>query len=162
MFGKKESEKPVETYSAPSRVPSTQIRTLISEGCKFEGNLFSPGTTKIDGIVMGNLTGESGLIIGEKGSIEGDIMSIDVTIYGIVKGNVKADKLEVKKGGKIYGDVKINQLVMEPGGIFTGHCNMNEEKPPVKSEAFNIPKEVKPEMKKEGKIDENVQIKKFG
>jgi len=162
MFGKKESEKPAETYTASARVQSAQIRTLISEGCKFEGNLFSPGTTKIDGIVKGNLSGESGLIIGEKGSIEGDIISIEVTIYGIVKGNVKADKLEVKKGGKVYGDVKINQLVMEPGGILSGHCNMNEEKPQVKNEAFNIPKEIKPEIKKEGKIDENVQIKKFG
>ena len=162
MFGKKESEKPVETYTAPARVQNSQIRTLISEGCKFEGNLFSPGTTKIDGIVRGNLNGESGLIIGEKGSIEGDITAIEVTIYGLVKGNVKADKLEVKKGGKIYGDVKINQLVMEPGGLFTGHCNMNDPKSAEKNDAFNIPKEVKPEMKKEGKIDENVQIKKFG
>lgn len=162
MFGKKESEKPADTYTPPARTQSqSQIRTLISEGCKFEGNLFSPGTTRIDGIVRGNLSGESGLIIGEKGSIEGDIMSIEVTIYGLVKGNVKADKLEVKRGGKIYGDVKINQLVMEPGGIFTGHCNMNEPKQD-KPDTFALPKqEPKKELPKDGKIDDNVQIKKF-
>ncbi|MCX6156512.1 MAG: polymer-forming cytoskeletal protein [Ignavibacteriae bacterium] len=145
MFGKKEQEKPMEV-SAPSRTAgnSSQIRTLISEGCKFEGNLFSPGSTRIDGIVKGNLAGESGLIIGDKGTIEGDIHSIEVTIYGYVKGNVKADKLEVKKGGKIYGDISINQLAMEPGAVFIGHCKMNEPTAS-KNEAFDLPKEQKKE-----------------
>lgn len=149
MFGKKEQEKPMEV-SSPSRsnANSNQIRTLISEGCKFEGNLFSPGSTRIDGIVKGNLAGESGLIIGDKGTIEGDIHSIEVTIYGLVKGNVKADKLEVKKGGKIYGDISINQLAMEPGAVFIGHCKMNEPTAS-KNDAFDLPKEVKKELPKE-------------
>ncbi len=149
MFGKKEQEKPMEV-SSPSRstASSNQIRTLISEGCKFDGNLFSPGSTRIDGTVKGNLAGESGLIIGDKGTIEGDIHSIEVTIYGLVKGNVKADKLEVKKGGKIYGDISINQLAMEPGAVFIGHCKMNEPAA-VKNEAFDLPKDVKKEIPKE-------------
>lgn len=145
MFGKKEQERPMET-SSPTRTAgsSAQIRTLISEGCKFDGNLFSPGSTRIDGTVKGNLAGESGLIIGDKGTIEGDIHSIEVTIYGLVKGNVKADKLEVKKGGKIYGDISINQLAMEPGAVFIGHCKMNEPTS-AKNEAFDLPKEPKKE-----------------
>lgn len=151
MFGKKEQEKPVESFT-PTKSANTQIRTLISEGCKFEGNLFSPASTRIDGIVKGNLSGESGLIIGEKGSIEGDIHSIDITIYGLVKGNIKADKLEVKKGGKVYGDIKINQLAMEPGAVFIGHCNMNEPTAAAKNDAFNLPKEEKkPEVKEQAK-----------
>jgi cytoskeletal protein CcmA (bactofilin family) len=147
MFGKKENEKPMEVSSPSRTVSNNQIRTLISEGCKFEGNLFSPGSTRIDGTVKGNLAGESGLIIGDKGTIEGDIHSIEVTIYGYVKGNVKADKLEVKKGGKIYGDISINQLAMEPGAVFIGHCKMNEPTS-AKNEAFDLPKEHKQEEKK--------------
>ena len=148
MFGKKEQESPIEV-SIPSRsAGNNQIRTLISEGCKFEGNLFSPGSTRIDGIVKGNLAGESGLIIGDKGTIEGDIHSIEVTIYGFVKGNVKADKLEVKKGGKIYGDISINQLAMEPGAVFIGHCKMNEPTS-AKNDAFDLPKEEKKTENKE-------------
>ncbi|MDD5360993.1 MAG: polymer-forming cytoskeletal protein [Ignavibacteria bacterium] len=142
MFGKKDSDnKIIETNSTSSRtVPSAQIRTLISEGCKFDGNLFSPAYTRIDGIVRGNLTGESGLIIGDKGSIEGDITSIEVSIYGLVKGNVKAHKLEVKKGGKIYGDIIVDHLVMEHGAVFMGHCKMNESGGTNNnSEAFDLP-----------------------
>ena len=145
MFGKKETEnKAVENNSSAYRSAPSQIRTLISEGCKFEGNLFSPAYTRIDGIVRGNLTGESGLIIGDKGSIEGDITSIEVSIYGYVKGNVNAHKLEVKKGGKIYGDIVVDHLAMEHGAVFIGHCKMNEAAAVNNTEeAFDLPEDKK-------------------
>ena len=93
MFGQKNKED--TSYSAPiiPKSDSGQIKTLISEGCKFEGNLFSPSNVRIDGIVTGNLTGENVLIIGEKGIIKGDIISVEATIYGHVTGNIKAHKL---------------------------------------------------------------------
>jgi cytoskeletal protein CcmA (bactofilin family) len=147
MFGKKETERQdtFETSNTNLRNSNqTQIRTLISEGCKFEGNLYSPAYTRIDGIVRGNLTGESGLIIGDKGTIDGDITSIEVTIYGSVKGNVKAHKLEVKKGGKIYGDIIVDHLLMEHGAVFIGHCKMNEGNSG-STEVFDLPDEEKPE-----------------
>ncbi len=145
MFGKKENEsKTAESNNQQFRSAPAQIRTLISEGCKFEGNLFSPAYTRIDGIVRGNLSGESGLIIGDKGSIEGDITSIEVSVYGLVKGNIKAHKLEVKKGGKIYGDIVVDHLVMEHGAVFLGHCKMNEASAVNSTEeAFDLPEENK-------------------
>jgi len=138
MFGKKEQEKENESASFTTKPTQNQIRTLISEGCKFEGNLFSPAYTRIDGIVRGNLTGESGLIIGDKGIIEGDVTSIEVVIYGDVKGNIKAHKLEIKKGGKVHGDVVIDHLVMDYGAKFVGHCKMNDSGD-ASSEAYELP-----------------------
>jgi len=51
---------------------STQeIRTLISVGCIFEGNITVPeGLTRIDGEIIGNVSGKGGLIVGEKGFIK--------------------------------------------------------------------------------------------
>ncbi len=114
------------------------IRTLISEGCKFEGNLFSPAYTKIDGIVKGNLTGESGLIIGTKGHIEGDVKSIEVVVYGNVNGNIKANKLEIKRGGKLIGNISTDSLSIEEGALFIGKCEMVEIKNN-KKEVFELP-----------------------
>ena len=155
MFGKKETEKTSESTSFTTKTTQNQIRTLISEGCKFEGNLFSPAYTRIDGIVRGNLTGESGLIIGDKGIIEGDVMSIEVVVYGDVKGNIKAHKLEIKKGGKICGDVVIDHLIMEYGAKFGGHCKMNESGDAI-ADAYKLPDNKKdfklPEKKAEYKL----------
>lgn len=141
MFGKKDTEKENnDVQNFTNRQSQNQIRTLISEGCKFEGNLFSPAYTKIDGLVKGNLTGESGLIIGEKGKIEGDVTSIEVVIYGEVKGNVKSHKLEIKKGGKLNGDANIEHMIMEYGSRFSGKCNMRDSES-ASSEAFDLPED---------------------
>ena len=62
---------------------SEQIRTLISEGCKFEGNLFSPSSTRIDGIITGDLTGEKSIIIGDKGYVSVPLRRELYQEYGI-------------------------------------------------------------------------------
>ncbi|MBK8552439.1 MAG: polymer-forming cytoskeletal protein [Ignavibacteria bacterium] len=131
MFGNKSKET---TYSDEVRTPpksfnspQEKVLTLISEGCKFEGNLSSPSTTKIDGHVVGNLRGESGIIIGEKGVVEGNVNAVDVIIYGNVKGNVKAHKLELKRSGSLEGDIVIEELATETGSKFNGTVKMGDK-----------------------------------
>jgi cytoskeletal protein CcmA (bactofilin family) len=142
MFGQKNKETS-SSIGMNSKSEQTQIKTLISEGCRFEGNLFSPSNTRIDGYVTGNLSGENGLIIGEKGSIVGDISAIEAVIYGMVRGNIKAHKLEIKGTGKILGDVIVDHIVMEYGSHFNGNLKMNEPREESKKDAFDLPEEKK-------------------
>lgn len=144
MFGQKSKETSSSSISSPSRsTESSQIKTLISEGCRFEGNLFSPSNTRIDGYVTGNLSGENGLIIGEKGSIVGDISAIEAVIYGTVRGNIKAHKLEIKGTGKVLGDVVVDHIMMEYGSHFNGNLKMNEPKEDINNATFDLPEEKK-------------------
>lgn len=129
MFGNKSKEsvhtEEVKTsFRANFQGQQDKILTLISNGCKFEGNLSSPSTTKIDGHVVGNLRGESGIIIGEKGIVEGNVNAVDVTINGTVKGNVKAHKLALGKVGSLDGDIVVEELITEAGFKFNGLCKM--------------------------------------
>jgi cytoskeletal protein CcmA (bactofilin family) len=126
MFGQKtkDSIPPPASVTKPEK---SQVRTLLSAGCRFEGTLYSPEYTKIDGFVNGNLSGESGLIIGEKGIINGNISSVEVTICGNVTGDIKTHKLEIKKGGRLTGDAYVDYIIVEYGGYFHGSCKMNEK-----------------------------------
>ncbi|MGH2574427.1 MAG: bactofilin family protein [Ignavibacteria bacterium] len=127
MFG----NKPKETYtSAPVSSSSSkqEITTLLSEGCRFEGNMFAPSNTRIDGDVKGNINGQSVLVIGEKGKIEGDVIAVDVLIYGQVTGTVKSHKLELRKGCRLTGDAYVEVLTVEPGVIFNGKSVMEPKK----------------------------------
>lgn len=136
MFGNKSKDTSAResSYQEEVRQPvrnttpaQDKILTLISEGCKFEGNLSSPSTTKIDGHVVGNLRGESGIIIGEKGIVEGNVNAVDVTIYGTVKGNIKAHKLELRRSGSLDGDITVEELVTESGSRFNGNSKMGDK-----------------------------------
>ena len=135
MFGNKPKEPLYRepSYNEESRTPARtspqqdKVLTLISDGCKFEGNLSSPSTTKIDGHVVGNLRGESGIIIGEKGIVEGNVNAVDVVILGTVKGNVKAHKLEIKRSGSLNGDISVEEFVTEAGSKFNGTSKMGDK-----------------------------------
>src|SRR5207344_3359734 len=72
MFGGKEKSNSTESTPVSNRPASTsssskEIRTLIGEGCKVEGNFFIPNATRIDGIIKGDLTGDSAVVIGNNG-----------------------------------------------------------------------------------------------
>jgi cytoskeletal protein CcmA (bactofilin family) len=128
MFNKekpREFETPITTNT--SRLSSSKdVQTLIGEGCKVEGNFFVPNFTRIDGIVKGDVTGESGIIIGNKGHINGNVYSPEVIVYGNVTGNIDTQRLELKKGSALNGDVNVNQLITEPGSLFNGKCQMKD------------------------------------
>ncbi len=118
MFGgKKEAHR---------KTGSSEINTLIGEGCTFEGNLNLPGATRIDGCVKGNVRSDSTLIVGDSGSIEGDIRCVNILIYGEVKGNIEAQRVELRQGAKLTGDIKTSVLIIEEGAVYNGHCSMGE------------------------------------
>ncbi|MGB9696892.1 MAG: bactofilin family protein [Ignavibacteria bacterium] len=144
MFGSKQ-QKTSDATTFISKSEDSQIKTLISEGCRFDGNLFSPTNTKIEGLVNGNLNGERGLIIGKKGSVNGDVSSIEVVVYGTIKGNIRAHSIEIKSTGIVQGDIETDSLVIEQGGKLNGGVKMRETQPesiqPADSEAFTLPEE---------------------
>ncbi len=108
----------------PVRKNNEEIRTLIGEGCVFEGNLTVSASARIDGTVKGNVRGQGTLVIGESGDIEGDIESLELIIFGKVKGNVKTPRLYIKQGAMLDGDIFVDSLVIEEGAVYNGKCQM--------------------------------------
>ncbi len=115
----------------PVRKNSEDIRTLIGEGCVFEGNLTVSSSARIDGIVKGNVKGQGTLVIGESGNIEGDIESTELIIYGKVKGNVRTPRLHIKQGAVLDGDIYVDALIIEEGAVYNGRCQMGLKEEPV-------------------------------
>ena len=125
MFGKEKSREFTDTPII-SKSTSKDIKTLIGEGCKVEGNFFIPTYTRVDGAIKGDLTGDSGIVIGIHGSVEGNIVATEVVNYGHIQGNVETQKLDLKKGSLLLGDITVNQLNAEMGSSFNGKCTMTE------------------------------------
>ncbi|SHK44761.1 bactofilin family protein [Thermocrinis minervae] len=116
MFGKKAQE-----------ISKEEILNLIAPGTVIEGNLNveSEGINRIDGRLVGNVKGKGSLIIGEKGSVKGDVQVAHVIVYGTVEGNIVAKTLEIKATGKVTGNLQVEELTIERGALFNGECRMN-------------------------------------
>lgn len=101
------------------------ICTLISEGCIFEGNLTAPANVRVDGQIIGDVTIDEGLILGEKGVIRGSVITKELIVYGTIQGHVNTHSLEIRGTGRITGDIKTQVLQVEPGGSHNGRLSMS-------------------------------------
>jgi cytoskeletal protein CcmA (bactofilin family) len=117
------------------------ISTLISEGCVFDGNMKAPAYVRIDGQINGDVTIDEGLILGEKGSVKGNIVTKEIIVYGTVTGNIDTQSLEIRSSGRITGDIKTQVLQVESGGSHNGKLSMSAEHTKTSSH-----KQFKPEL----------------
>jgi cytoskeletal protein CcmA (bactofilin family) len=104
-----------------------EISTIIGEGYTFTGELNGSSVVRIEGKIIGNVNVEGGVVLGEKGIIEGDIITKSAVIYGTVNGNIKSSQLEIKKTGYVNGDIITDTLEIELGARYNGKLNMQRE-----------------------------------
>jgi cytoskeletal protein CcmA (bactofilin family) len=102
------------------------ISTLISEGCVIDGNLKAPAFARIDGQITGDVTIDEGLIVGEKASIRGNVITKELVVYGTIVGNVQATSLEIRATGHITGDIRTQTLGVEQGAVYDGNLSMSQ------------------------------------
>jgi cytoskeletal protein CcmA (bactofilin family) len=102
------------------------ISTLISEGCILDGNLKAPAFARIDGHITGDIIVDEGLILGEKGSIQGNVITKEMVVYGTINGNLQTNSLEIKASGKVTGEIRTQTLMVENGAVYNGSLSMTQ------------------------------------
>jgi cytoskeletal protein CcmA (bactofilin family) len=102
------------------------ISTLVSEGCIIDGNFKAPAFARIDGQITGDVMIDEGLILGEKGSIQGNVVTKEMIVYGTVNGNLQVTSLHIKASGKIMGEIRTQTLEVENGAVYDGTLSMTQ------------------------------------
>ncbi len=112
--------------SAKNKKPAIgKVETLISQDTLVEGHIEAVGTLRIDGTVKGGIKKAEGVIIGETGTIEGNINAEVVSLSGRVIGNITSQSsLELMKGSTLKGDIVTEKLTIAEGAHFDGSCEM--------------------------------------
>jgi cytoskeletal protein CcmA (bactofilin family) len=106
-----------------------RIETIIGPETRFEGEIQSNGTLRIDGVVYGGITYAEEVIVGETGEVKGDVNAKNVIVLGTVTGNINAsDSIEMLPECRVNGDIKTTHLSIDEGVIFEGGCIMTRGK----------------------------------
>src|SRR5438045_785881 len=121
MFTKNKTQQPFE-------INQQEISAIIGEGYVFTGELCGSSVIRIEGKIIGNVNVEGGVILGEKGVIEGDVYTKSAIIHGVVNGNVKTTHVEIKKTGDVSGDITTDTLEIEIGAQYNGKLNMHKQR----------------------------------
>lgn len=106
------------------------LTAFIDEDSEIEGRYSFKGTVMLNGRFKGDISSSDTLIIGEKGSVTGDIRAGQVLISGEVVGNVFCtERVELKRTARVFADVEAPLVVVEEGVLFEGHCRMTKANP---------------------------------
>ena len=100
----------------------------ISSGTVIKGEILSPCDIRIDGTFEGKLQAKGRVVIGETAVIKGDIVCVNIDLWGKVDGNIYVkDTLALKEGCVVNGNLHIKRLAVELGSTFNGNCKMITE-----------------------------------
>jgi cytoskeletal protein CcmA (bactofilin family) len=134
-----------ETESEVEKATSSHVGfdTVLSASTVLEGTLKSEGNIRLDGQFSGKLDIIGNVLVGETAEIDADIEARNISIAGIVRGNVTGNKVQLLRTGRIWGDIKSNSLTTEEGAFIEGKVAMNANVPvpiveEVKDEAAQI------------------------
>lgn len=106
----------------------------LVEGTKIVGDIFSESNLRIDGEVQGNISTAAKVVVGENGSINGNLTCQEADIEGKVNGNLSIEGLLILRDtSKILGDIQTSKLHVEEGAVFVGSCKMNVGTPAFQS-----------------------------
>ena len=124
--------------AAPADESSALTQNSIGKGTIIEGNVHAEGDLLIEGLVKGDVTTKTKLVVGSNAVIEGNILAQHAEIAGRVQGTVKAlGLLIINSSGTILGDVITKDLNVESGSTFSGRLQVGGN---VSSMPIEIPK----------------------
>ena len=117
------------------RIKLPKISSIIAEHNLFVGELHFSGGLHLDGRVQGEVVGErdmqSTLVVGESGSVEGNVRVANLILGGAIVGDVEAEnKVQLMQGARVTGTVRYRALEMAEGAEVNGQLvHLDEENP---------------------------------
>ncbi len=108
--------------------PSERVTSVLGPGINWKGNLRGTGGVRIEGTFEGEITLRGLVVVGETGRVTCDSLRANtVIVAGAVRGNVVAEKLEIRSTGRVWGDVTVVAFATEEGAFLRGQVRMEEK-----------------------------------
>ncbi len=109
-------------------VPVERVTSVLGGGTIWTGHLSGSGGVRIEGAFEGEITLRGLLVVGESGRVTCENLQADVVIVaGAVRGNITAEKVEIRSTGRVWGDVVTTAFATEEGAFLRGQIRMEEQ-----------------------------------
>jgi cytoskeletal protein CcmA (bactofilin family) len=114
----------IENIAAPQPKQTRSGRaapSILSADVVVVGNLTSGGDIQIDGTIEGDVRSVS-LTVGDKATINGEVIADDVVVRGRVIGSIHARRVQLCSNCHVEGNILHEALAVETGAYFEGNC----------------------------------------
>ena len=115
--------------------------TVIGAGSTVDGTLRCEGNIRLDGTFTGTLDITGNVLVGETARITADIDARNISVAGVVEGNITGHRVQILGTGRVFGDIKANTLTTDEGAFIDGNVSMKREAetPAVESVPLEVP-----------------------
>ena len=127
MFRKRAESNASIAAPQPAETVLDRITSVLSAGINWKGNIGGSGGVRIEGTFEGEIAMRGLLVVGETGRVTCQSISANtVIVAGAVKGDITAEKLEIRSTGKVWGDVITETFSTEEGAFLRGQITMED------------------------------------
>ena len=124
MFRKRSDTVPL----AAQAVPTERVTSVLGPGVVWKGSLSGSGGIRIEGAFDGDINLRGLLVVGETGRVTCENLRANVVIVaGAVRGNITAEKIEIRSTGRVWGDVVTAAFSTEEGAFLRGQIRMEDK-----------------------------------
>jgi cytoskeletal protein CcmA (bactofilin family) len=108
--------------------PTERVTSVLGPGINWQGNLRGSGGIRIEGTFEGDMSIRGLVVVGETGRVTcQEIRANSVIVAGSVRGNIYAEKLEIRSTGRVWGDVTTAAFATEEGAFLRGQVRMEDK-----------------------------------
>lgn len=108
--------------------PIERITSVVADGISLRGKLNGAGGVRIEGAYDGDIELDGLLVIGTTGRVTcPQLKARHVIVAGALRGDIIAEKVEIRAGGRVWGDVTTVAMSTEEGAFLRGQIQMEEK-----------------------------------
>lgn len=108
--------------------PAERITSVVADGVSLRGKLNGKGGVRIEGAYDGDIELDGLLVIGPTGRVTcPQLKARHVIVAGAMRGDILAEKVEIRAGGRVWGDVTTAAMSTEEGAFLRGQIQMEEK-----------------------------------
>lgn len=113
---------------SPRPEPVLRVNSVLGPEVVFRGRLSGRGGVRIEGAFEGEVALDGLLVVSESGRVTCDeVRARRVVVAGMLKGNILAEKVEIRRTGRVWGDVRTVAFATEEGAFLRGKVQMEEQ-----------------------------------
>ena len=121
MFRKSSDTRPVSSQP----LVTERVTSVLGSGVVWKGQLSGSGGVRIEGSFEGKINLRGLLVVGESGRVTCQQLRANVVIVaGAVRGDIIAEKLEIRSTGRVWGNVVTAAFSTEEGAFLRGQVRM--------------------------------------
>ena len=105
-----------------------RVTSILGPGINWRGSLRGAGGIRVEGTFEGDMQIRGIIVVGETGRVTCmNLRANTVVVAGTVRGNITAEKLEIRSTGRVWGDVSVVSFSTEDGAFLRGAVRMEEK-----------------------------------